>query len=94
MGEEIVTQGIYDFQAEKDPHKESLEITIVKHGETLRRFNASIDDNKLSLEIVMLQNKIRRLFFESNVRFTMTYVDEDGDVITLATNDDLHDIVK
>ncbi|PWA42103.1 Phox/Bem1p [Artemisia annua] len=67
----------------------------VKHGETLRRFNASIDDNKLSLDIVMLQNKIHRLFFfESNVRFTMTYVDEDGDVITLATNDDLHDIVK
>ncbi|PWA61879.1 Phox/Bem1p [Artemisia annua] len=67
----------------------------VKHGETLRRFNASIDDNKLSLDIVMLQNKIRRLFFfESNVRFTLTYVDEDGDVITLATNDDLHDFVK
>ncbi|PWA87017.1 Phox/Bem1p [Artemisia annua] len=68
---------------------------MVKHGETLRRFNASIDDNKLSLDIVMLQNKIRRLFFfESNVRFTLTYVDEDGDVITLATNDDLHDFVK
>ncbi|GJR19470.1 protein NBR1 [Tanacetum coccineum] len=69
--------------------------SLVKYGETLRRFNAAVVDNKLSLDLVMLQNKIRSLFtFDSYVKFTMTYVDEDGDAVTLATDDDIHDIVK
>ncbi|KAK1433851.1 hypothetical protein QVD17_10769 [Tagetes erecta] len=67
----------------------------VKFGETLRRFNAFINDKKLALDIVMLREKIRGLFsFGSDVEFTMTYVDEDGDVVTLAEDDDLHDVVK
>ncbi|PWA65069.1 Phox/Bem1p [Artemisia annua] len=65
----------------------------VKFGETLRRLTASIDDGILSLNIVMLKEKICRLFsFSSDVVFTMTYVDEDGDVVILATDDDLRDI--
>ncbi|PWA53218.1 Phox/Bem1p [Artemisia annua] len=41
----------------------------------------------------MLKEKICRLFsFSSDVVFTMTYVDEDGDVVILATDDDLRDI--
>ncbi|XP_076929994.1 protein JOKA2-like isoform X2 [Bidens hawaiensis] len=67
----------------------------VKFGETLRRFNASVSDKKLALDIVQLREKIRMLFsFGSDVEFTMTYVDEDGDVVTLADDDDLHDVVK
>ncbi|KAD4889030.1 hypothetical protein E3N88_21103 [Mikania micrantha] len=67
----------------------------VKFGETLRRFNASVNDKKLVLDIAMLKEKICRLFgFASDVEFTMTYVDEDGDVVTLADDDDLHDVVR
>ncbi|XP_076946032.1 protein JOKA2-like isoform X2 [Bidens hawaiensis] len=67
----------------------------VKFGETLRRFNASVSDKKLALDIARLREKIRMLFsFGSDVEFTMTYVDEDGDVVTLADDDDLHDVVK
>ncbi|XP_071710067.1 protein JOKA2-like [Rutidosis leptorrhynchoides] len=67
----------------------------VKYGETLRRFNVSVDDKKLALDIAMLRDKIRSLFtFGSDVIFTLTYVDEDGDVVTLADDDDLHDVVR
>ncbi|KAI7754795.1 hypothetical protein M8C21_018794 [Ambrosia artemisiifolia] len=67
----------------------------VKFGETLRRFNASVNDKKLALDISMLREKIRGLFsFGPDVEFTMTYVDEDGDVVTLADDDDLHDVVS
>nr|XP_043618311.1 protein JOKA2-like [Erigeron canadensis] len=68
----------------------------VKYGETLRRFNASINnDKKLALDAAMLREKIRGLFnFGSDVEFTMTYVDEDGDAVTLADDDDLHDVVR
>ncbi|GJX20438.1 protein NBR1 [Tanacetum coccineum] len=42
----------------------------------------------------MLKEKIRRLLsFGSNVVFTMTYADEDGDMVILATEDDLRDIL-
>lgn len=67
----------------------------VKFGETLRRFSASINDKKLALDIVMLRDKIRSLFgFGSDVEFSLTYVDEDSDVVTLADDDDLHDVVR
>ncbi|GJW35018.1 protein NBR1 [Tanacetum coccineum] len=67
----------------------------VKYGETLRRFTSSVDENKLALDIAMLRSKIRTLFaFDSNVEFTMTYVDEDGDSVTLADDDDVRDVVR
>ncbi|KAI3777625.1 hypothetical protein L1987_47425 [Smallanthus sonchifolius] len=74
----------------------SSQIVIkVKFGETLRRLNASINDEKLVLDMVMLKEKIRSLFsFGSDVEFTMKYVDEDGDAVTLADDDDLHDVVR
>lgn len=66
----------------------------VKFGETLRRFSASINDKKLVLDIVALRAKIRSLFsFNPDVDFTLTYVDEDGDAVTLADDDDLRDVV-
>nr|GEY44410.1 PB1 domain, zinc finger, ZZ-type, UBA-like, next to BRCA1, central domain protein [Tanacetum cinerariifolium] len=65
----------------------------VKYGEALRRFRASIDYSRLAFDIVMLKEKIRSLFsLGSDVEFTMTYVDEDGDVIILADDNDLRDI--
>ncbi|PWA82069.1 PB1 domain, Zinc finger, ZZ-type, UBA-like, Next to BRCA1, central domain protein [Artemisia annua] len=67
----------------------------VKYGETLRRFTSSVNENKLALDIAMLRAKIRTLFaFDSNVEFTMTYVDEDGDSVTLADDDDVRDVVR
>lgn len=73
----------------------SLIVIKVKFGETLRRFTASIDDEKLPLDHVTLRTKIRSLFnFNPEADFTLTYVDEDGDVVTLADDDDLHDVVR
>ncbi|KAL4584885.1 hypothetical protein LXL04_009495 [Taraxacum kok-saghyz] len=67
----------------------------VKFGETLRRFTASINDKKLDLDVVALRAKIRSFFnFNPDVAFTLTYVDEDGDAVTLADDDDLHDVVR
>ncbi|XP_023758588.1 protein NBR1 homolog [Lactuca sativa] len=66
----------------------------VKFGKTLRRFSASINDNNLALDTVALREKIRSLFnFNPDVDFTLTYVDEDGDAVTLADDDDLRDVV-
>ncbi|GJU47605.1 PB1 domain-containing protein [Tanacetum coccineum] len=66
----------------------------VKYGEALRRFKASVFDNKLLVDIAMLKEKIRSFFsFGSGAEFTMTYVDEDDDVVIIADDDDLHDIV-
>ncbi|GKC24915.1 protein NBR1 [Tanacetum coccineum] len=62
----------------------------VKYGETLRRFTSSVDENKLALDIAMLRSKIHTLFpFDSKVEFTMTYVDKDGDSVTLTDDDDV-----
>lgn len=67
----------------------------VKFGETLRRFSAVIHDKKLALDVVMLREKICSLFgFDSDVDFSLTYVDEDGDEVTLADDDDIHDVVR
>ncbi|GJU60713.1 zinc finger protein 598 [Tanacetum coccineum] len=65
-------------------------IRQVKYGETLRRFTSSVDENKLALDIAMLRSKIHTLFpFDSKVEFTMTYVDKDGDSVTLTDDDDV-----
>ncbi|XP_076927625.1 protein JOKA2-like isoform X2 [Bidens hawaiensis] len=66
----------------------------VRFGETLRRLNVSINAGKLELDMVLLKEKIRSFFsFGSDVEFTMTYIDEDGDAVTLADDDDLRDVV-
>ncbi|KAK1422357.1 hypothetical protein QVD17_25423 [Tagetes erecta] len=67
----------------------------VKYGETLRRLIVSISESKLVLDMVMLKEKIHSFFnFGSSVVFTMTYVDEDGDMVTLVDDDDLLDVVR
>lgn len=67
----------------------------VKFEETLRRFSALIHDKKLALDVITLRAKICSLFsFDSDADFTLTYVDEDGDEVTLADDDDIHDVVR
>lgn len=61
----------------------------------LRRFNASIVDEKLFLSMDGLGEKIVSLFsFARETDLMLTYVDEDGDVVALVDDDDLRDVVK
>ncbi|GAB2289462.1 hypothetical protein Dimus_023771 [Dionaea muscipula] len=68
----------------------------VKYGDTLRRFNVQVDgDQPLYLDMDGLRGKVRSLFnFSPDAALTMTYVDEDHDVVTLGDNEDLRDVVK
>ncbi|KAH9626904.1 hypothetical protein KSS87_014965 [Heliosperma pusillum] len=68
----------------------------VKYEETLRRLNVAINgDKKLDLSMEGLRLKICSLFnLSPDVYFRLAYKDEDGDLVTLADDDDLHDIVK
>lgn len=68
----------------------------VKYGETLRRFNAQVNDGgSLDIDILRLREKIISLFgFSPDADFTLTYIDEDGDVVTLVDDDDLYDVMN
>lgn len=68
----------------------------VKYGDSLRRFNALVDeDEKLVLDMAGLRAKILSLFnFPPDAELTLTYIDEDGDVVTLVDDDDLHDVMR
>lgn len=66
----------------------------VKHGDMLRRFNARIVDDKLDLCMDGLRNKIISLFsFPPDSKLMLTYIDEDEDIVTIADDDDLRDVV-
>ncbi|KAK1359658.1 Agamous MADS-box protein [Heracleum sosnowskyi] len=72
---------------------ESTIVIKVKFGETLRRFNASITGEELDLTMDGLRRNINSLFnFPCDSELTLTYLDEDGDVVTLADDNDLEDI--
>ncbi|KAF8005904.1 hypothetical protein BT93_K0249 [Corymbia citriodora subsp. variegata] len=75
---------------------ESNLVIKVKYEHTLRRFNARVDENEnLDLDMVGLKAKILSLFsFPSDADLTLTYVDEDGDVVTLVDDNDLHDVMR
>ncbi|XP_039008254.1 protein JOKA2-like isoform X2 [Hibiscus syriacus] len=75
---------------------ESNLVIKVKYGDTLRRFTARADDGEeLGLDMAGLGAKITGLFdFPVNTEFTLTYMDEDGDVITLVDDDDLFDAMR
>ncbi|XP_040987272.1 protein JOKA2 isoform X2 [Juglans microcarpa x Juglans regia] len=76
--------------------KEETLVIKVKFGDTLKRIRAFInEDEKLDLDMAVLRGKILSFFnFPADADFTLTYVDEDGDVVTLADDEDLHDVVK
>lgn len=76
-----------------------MEFTIVikvKYGKTLRRFNARVDEaGKLELTVDGLREKIFSLFkLSPKVDLRLTYLDEDGDSVTLADDEDLHDVMR
>ncbi|XP_015580599.1 protein JOKA2 isoform X1 [Ricinus communis] len=75
---------------------ESTLVIKAKCGDTLRRFNAPINENGLlDLDLSGLRAKILGLFnFPSDADFILTYVDEDGDVVTLVDDDDLVDVMN
>ncbi|XP_022923728.1 protein NBR1 homolog [Cucurbita moschata] len=75
---------------------ESTMVIKVKYGEMLRRFSVRAHgNNKLDLDINGLRAKILNLFnFSSDTDFTLTYIDEDGDVVTLVNDDDLHELMR
>lgn len=76
------------------PMEPSLVIKV-KYGETLRRFNSGIVDGKLALDMNELREKVLSLFsFPAGSELAFTYVDEDGDVVTLADEEDLRDVVR
>ncbi|GER27068.1 hypothetical protein STAS_02748 [Striga asiatica] len=67
----------------------------VKYGDSLRRFSAQIVGDELNFTMDGLQKKILSLFsFDANAELMLTYVDEDGDIVTLADDEDLRDVVK
>lgn len=67
-----------------------------RYGEMLRRFSVGVYDNsRLDLDMNGLRAKIRNLFnFSSDADFTLTYIDEDGDVVSLVDDDDLHEMMR
>ncbi|KAK4362521.1 hypothetical protein RND71_017762 [Anisodus tanguticus] len=67
----------------------------VKYEETLRRFNAAVINEKLDLNMGGLRNKIIQLFsLAHDAELTVTYIDEDGDVVTLVDDEDLQDVMR
>ncbi|XP_077226579.1 protein JOKA2-like [Tasmannia lanceolata] len=66
----------------------------VKYEDTLRRFNSYVKGNHMELDISGLRQKIINLFkWSPDADFTLTYTDEDNDVVSLIDRDDLHDAV-
>ncbi|BAF09216.1 protein NBR1 homolog [Oryza sativa Japonica Group] len=64
----------------------------VKYGETLKRFGGYVQGPQFSLNLSALRSKIASAFkFGSDVDFILTYTDEDGDIVMLDDDDDLHD---
>ncbi|KAF9607024.1 hypothetical protein IFM89_030766 [Coptis chinensis] len=68
----------------------------VKYGDTLRRFTVLFNGHGFpNLDMAGLKDKIFSLFkFAPDADLTLTYVDEDHDVVTLVDNDDLRDAIK
>lgn len=68
----------------------------VKYEDTLRRFNVPVNgDQHLDLNMEGLRLKICSLFnLPSSANFSLTYQDEDGDLVTLVDDEDLHDVVR
>ncbi|XP_058193808.1 protein JOKA2-like isoform X2 [Rhododendron vialii] len=75
---------------------ESTIVIKVNHGETLRRINGRVnEDGQLDLDLDGLRVKVCGLFkFAAEADFTLTYVDEDGDIVTLVDDEDLRDAMS
>ncbi|PIA62083.1 hypothetical protein AQUCO_00200225v1 [Aquilegia coerulea] len=73
-----------------------LGIYTVKYENTLRRFNVLPNGNgSLDLDMAGLRAKIFHLFkFTPDADVTLTYADEDDDMVNLVDNADLRDAIK
>lgn len=64
----------------------------VKYGDTLKRFNGYVNGTHFTLNLSALRSKIASAFkFGPDADFILTYTDEDGDVVMLDDDEDLHD---
>ncbi|WCJ36137.1 ubiquitin-associated (UBA)/TS-N domain-containing protein / octicosapeptide/Phox/Bemp1 (PB1) domain-containing protein [Euphorbia peplus] len=75
---------------------DSSMVIKVKFGDTLRRFNAQVnEDGQLDLDMNGLRAKVHGLFnIPLDADLALTYIDEDGDVVTLVDDGDLLDVMK
>ncbi|KAF0935884.1 hypothetical protein E2562_036522 [Oryza meyeriana var. granulata] len=75
------------------PRPDEWDVVLkVKYGETLKRFNGYVQGPRFSLNLSALRSKIACAFkFGPDIDFILTYTDEDGDVVMLDDDDDLHD---
>lgn len=64
----------------------------VKYGDTLKRFNASVNGSHFDHDLPALRLKIASAFkFSPDTEFILTYTDEDGDDVMLDDDNDLRD---
>ncbi|CAH2078051.1 unnamed protein product [Thlaspi arvense] len=71
-------------------------VVKVSHGGVLRRFRVPVKANgQLDLDMAGLRGKIAALFNLSvDADFSLTYSDEDGDVVALVDDNDLFDVTN
>uniref|UniRef100_A0ACD5YT19 Uncharacterized protein n=1 Tax=Avena sativa TaxID=4498 RepID=A0ACD5YT19_AVESA len=67
-------------------------VVKVKYGDTLKRFNGYANGTHFTLNLSALRSKIASAFkFGPDADFILTYTDDDGDVVMLDDDEDLHD---
>lgn len=67
-------------------------VVKVKYGDTLKRFNGYVNGTHFTLNLSALRSKIASAFkFGPDADFILTYTDDDGDVVMLDDDEDLHD---
>lgn len=71
-------------------------VVKAKYNTSLRRFNVlPMEDGSLDLSLAGLRSKICELFqFNPSTQFVITYVDEDNDIVTMADDNDLLDVLN
>ncbi|CAG7884324.1 unnamed protein product [Brassica rapa] len=70
-------------------------VVKVSYGGVLRRFRVPVKANgELDLDMASLRGKIAALFNLPNDGFSLTYSDEDGDVVALVDDNDLFDVTS
>ncbi|KAF5476726.1 hypothetical protein F2P56_003436 [Juglans regia] len=70
----------------------STVVIKIKLGDTFKRIKIRLFRGRAHFTMTDLRRKIHDLFnFLAGAKFILTYVDEDGDVVTLFDDDDLYD---
>jgi len=75
------------------PRVDAWDLVVkVKYGDTLKRFNASVNGSHFDHDLPALRLKIASAFkFSPDTEFILTYTDEDGDDVMLDDDNDLRD---